>query len=85
MLRWFLIGFLCAAVVLIIITLLILLIHYILEKDIRKLQVQLIKDRMNNYKLPYTYDKDAINDEDLKRFVEMAEQINVITKEPYHE
>lgn len=85
MLRWFLIGFLCAAVVLIIITLLILLIHYILEKDIRKLQVQLIKDRMNNYKLLYTYDKDAINDEDLKRFVEMAEQINVITKEPYHE
>lgn len=74
MLRWFLIGFLCAVVVLIIIIMLILLIHYLLEKDIRKLQLQLIKDRMNNDIL-YTFDKDAINDEDLKRFYEMADQI----------
>lgn len=84
MFRYFLISVISAVVVLIIIALLILLIHYLLEKDIRKLQMQLIKDRMNKDKLLYTCDKDAINDEDLKRFREMADQIYVLSEESDH-
>lgn len=84
MFRYFLISVISAVVVLIIIALLILLIHYLLEKDIRNLQMQLIKDRMNNDKLLYSCDKDAINDEDLKRFREMANQIYAFSEESDH-
>ena len=39
---------------------------------------------MNNDKLLYTCDKDAINDEDLKRFREMANQIYAFSEESDH-